>query len=352
MHKLALAGYLHTIRLIKALNLHIADFDACGVLQLAFDAQELKRCLAVASRNMPDDIVRYVNEAEASELASTALSEAGLFFPAAGWVNPLALCQALTKNDLIHKALNCNVQEIKKLGGNWQVWSANELGETQLAAEAPVLILANANEMNKFDISSRLSLQAVRGQISLLPHPVKADDIKTVVCTDGYISPAVKGKNALGATFSPNDIALDVREPDHLANLNMLKKMAPAFYIEVQVELPTITGRAALRAATIDYLPMVGPLLDHNALTEHPPRHNVDAATLPWLEGLYVNAGHGSKGLTHASICAEMIAASICGEPAPTDAKLMAALDPNRFLLRKMGLKALVQGLVAYPPLH
>jgi tRNA 5-methylaminomethyl-2-thiouridine biosynthesis bifunctional protein len=47
-----------------------------------------------------------------------------------------------------------------------------------------------------------------------------------------------------------------------------------------------------------------------------------------------------------------MIAASLCGEPAPVDAKLLAALDPNRFLLRKMGLKALVQGLAAYPPLH
>ncbi|BCM25148.1 bifunctional tRNA (5-methylaminomethyl-2-thiouridine)(34)-methyltransferase MnmD/FAD-dependent 5-carboxymethylaminomethyl-2-thiouridine(34) oxidoreductase MnmC [Methyloradius palustris] len=351
MHKLALAGYLHTIRLIQSLNLSANDFNACGVLQLAFDAQELKRCLAVAARNLPETIARYVDDIQASELAGTALSQPGLFFPAAGWVNPVALCKALTNNKLIHKVLNCDIQAIKKIDGRWQVWSGNQHGE-QLEAEAPVLILANSNEADQFGISSNLSLQAVRGQISLLPHQAGAKDIKTVICTDGYVSPSANGQNALGATFSPNDIALDVRETDHLANLNMLKKMAPQFYQDAQTEILSISGRAALRAATIDYLPMAGPLLDHDALTKHPPRYNVNASSLPWLEGVYVNAGHGSKGLTHASICAEMIAASICGEPAPVDSKLLAALDPNRFLLRKMGLKALVQGLAAYPPLH
>src|SRR5450830_642759 len=351
MHKLALSGYLHTIRLIQSLNLNANDFNACGVLQLAFDTQELKRCLAVAARNLPDDTVRYVEHKEASALAGTALSQSGLFFPNAGWVNPVALCQALTNNSLIHKAFNCDIQAIKKVDGHWQVCSSNQHGQ-QFKAEAPVLILANANQANQFGISSHLSLQAVRGQISLLPLQTEVKDIKTVICTDGYVSPAANGRNALGATFSPNDMALDVRDTDHLANLNMLKKIAPEFYQKTQAAIPSISGRAALRAATIDYLPMAGPLLDHCAITQYPPRHNADATTLPWLPGLYVNAGHGSKGLTHASICAEMIAASLCGEPAPVDAKLLAALDPNRFLLRKMGLKALVQGLAAYPPIH
>jgi tRNA 5-methylaminomethyl-2-thiouridine biosynthesis bifunctional protein len=70
---------------------------------------------------------------------------------------------------------------------------------------------------------------------------------------------------------------------------------------------------------------------------------------LPWLDGLYVNTGHGSKGLIYAPYCAEMLASAINGEPAPADARLMAALDPNRFLLRKLGLKRLVRGLAAFP---
>ena len=80
-----------------------------------------------------------------------------------------------------------------------------------------------------------------------------------------------------------------------------------------------------------------------------PPRYNIDPTTLPWLDGLYVNTGHGSKGLINAPLCAEMLACALNGDPAPVDAKLLAALDPNRFLLRKLGLKRLVQGLAAFP---
>ena len=94
---------------------------------------------------------------------------------------------------------------------------------------------------------------------------------------------------------------------------------------------------------------MAGPVLDHAALAAQPPRHNADPAQLPWLPGLYVNTGHGSKGLINAPFCAELLASAIAGEPLPADIKLLAALDPNRFLLRKFGLKKLVQGLATYP---
>jgi tRNA 5-methylaminomethyl-2-thiouridine biosynthesis bifunctional protein len=57
---------------------------------------------------------------------------------------------------------------------------------------------------------------------------------------------------------------------------------------------------------------------------------------------LYVNTGHGSKGLITAPLCAEVLASIICGGPLPIDGVLFSALDPNRFLLRKMGLKRLL----------
>jgi tRNA 5-methylaminomethyl-2-thiouridine biosynthesis bifunctional protein len=63
---------------------------------------------------------------------------------------------------------------------------------------------------------------------------------------------------------------------------------------------------------------------------------------LPWLGGLYINAGHGSKGLLTAPLCAEIIAAMLEHEPLPVDAGLARTLDPNRFLLRQRGLKRLI----------
>jgi tRNA 5-methylaminomethyl-2-thiouridine biosynthesis bifunctional protein len=150
-----------------------------------------------------------------------------------------------------------------------------------------------------------------------------------------------------GATFSPDDTSREIRESDHAANLAMLRRISPELHLSLAGQ--PLQGRAALRSATPDYLPMAGPLLDNEAFSSRTPRHNADPATLPWLDGVYVNTGHGSKGLINAPLCAEMLAAAINNEPAPVDAKLLAALDPNRFLLRKLGLKRLVQGLAVFP---
>ena len=342
LSRLALHGYLHTTRLLQRLNLDVHDHDACGLLQLAFDAQELARCKAIFARDFPHELLRYVDADEASQLAGVALTHEGLYFPAAGWVNPPAFCNALADHENIVVMPSVTALRLQRDGEQWQVWD-----EKRLLAQAPVVILASANDTVNFEQSMHLPLEPVRGQISMLPANTGSRNLKMVVCTDGYVSPAVAGIHCVGATFSPNDAASDIRLSDHAANLAMLRRMSPELYQNLSQQ--PVSGRVALRCATPDYLPMAGPLLDSATLSAHPPRYNADPATLPWLAGLYVNTGHGSKGLINAPLCAEMIACAINGEPAPVDIKLLAALDSNRFMLRKLGLKRLVQGLAAYP---
>jgi len=108
-------------------------------------------------------------------------------------------------------------------------------------------------------------------------------------------------------------------------------------------DLAHVQGRAALRCTSPDYLPLAGQLQDAGLLAERfeigsrlGPEH------LPWYQGLYVNTGHGSKGLLTAPLCAEIIASQLCGEPLPVDSGLMKALNPNRFLLRQRGLRKLI----------
>ncbi|NDB70720.1 MAG: FAD-dependent oxidoreductase, partial [Methylocystaceae bacterium] len=164
--------------------------------------------------------------------------------------------------------------------------------------------------------------------------------LQTVICTDGYLSPARQGLHCLGATFSPNDNNTDIREVDHQSNLSMLESLAPELN---GCDTQLLQGRAAIRATTSDYLPLAGAVLDIAQLKESPPRYNTHPKSLPWLNGLYVNAGHGAKGLVNAPLCAEIIASLICNEPAPVDCSLLSALDPNRFALRELGLKRLAQ---------
>lgn len=343
LSRLALHGYLHTLRLLQQLELPAHAYQACGLLQLAFNANETARCEAVATRGLPEILVHSVSKNEASELAGVELSHGGLYFPAAGWVNPVLLCNALATHENISIMPSATALQLKRGGEGWQVWERDNL-----LGQAPIVVLACANETAGFTQSAHLPLEPVRGQITFFPQTAYSAQLKSVVCTDGYLTPSMQGMHCVGATFHPNDVSQDVRQADHEANLGMLRRMAPELYQSLNTQ-EQFFGRVALRSATPDYLPMAGPLLDSAALAANLPRHTADPAGLPWLDGLYVNTGHGSKGLVNAPLCAEMIASAINDEPSPVDSALLAVLDPNRFLLRKLGLKRLVKGLAVYP---
>lgn len=342
LDRLNLHGYLHTLRLLRRLPVDVESYHACGLLQLGFDARELNKCKAIAARGLPEDLLDYVSANEASKLSGITLLHDALHFPDAGWISPSALCVALTRNENITIKTSTEALRLERRCSLWQVTGAHGL-----IAEAPIVILANAADSLHFEQTNHLPLEPVRGQITLLQEAVPGLAPRKVICSDGYVSPSVRGTICTGATFSPDNDQLQVLESDHEANLSMLKRISSVFHQKVLQSRPVISGRAAFRCTTQDYLPLAGQLIDRELMEKTPPRYNASPATLPWMEGLYVSTGYGSKGLTTAPLCAEILASIICGEPAPVDAKLMAALSPNRFLLRKMGLKLLL-GRLAY----
>ena len=130
-----------------------------------------------------------------------------------------------------------------------------------MITEAENLIIANATDAQKFQQTSHCEMQSVRGQVTLLPALGSSTALKTVICTDGYLSPARKGQHCIGATFSPNDTRTDIRVEDHQSNLNMLKSLAPEWG-KINYDLPSLQGRASIRATTNDYLPLAGAILD------------------------------------------------------------------------------------------
>lgn len=329
---LSLHGYLYTLRLLQNLREAQNIFHSCGLLQLGFDARELDRCMAIATQNLPESVLRFASQSEASVLAGITLEHGGLFFPAAGLINPAAFCQALANHTNIRLLTSCHVLKLTKNATQWQVWN-----HEKLLAEAPVLIIAGANESTQFEQTRHLPLTPVRGQITLCGTTGASQALKTVLCTDGYLSPQVDGMHCLGATFSPNVTTTEIREQDHQENFSMLLRMAPD--LQPDLAKQACRGRAGIRSSTPDYLPLAGVVLDAAALSAHPPKHRTASDGLPKLSGLYVNAGHGSKGLITAPLCAEILAALICNEPVPVAVKLLTALNPNRFILRKLGLK-------------
>src|SRR5690606_26457115 len=92
---------------------------------------------------------------------------------------------------------------------------------------------------------------------------------------------------------------------------------------------------------SIDYLPLVGPVAQHEAFTQTYADLKKDARLplkqpCPWHTGLYVNSAHGSRGLLSAPLAAELLAAWICAEPLPVPLELAHNCHPNRFALRML----------------
>jgi tRNA 5-methylaminomethyl-2-thiouridine biosynthesis bifunctional protein len=56
----------------------------------------------------------------------------------------------------------------------------------------------------------------------------------------------------------------------------------------------------------------------------------------PWLTGLMINTGHGSKGLVSCPIAAEILTAEILNQPYPLEYELIRILSPQRFMIRDL----------------
>nr|WP_294840867.1 FAD-dependent 5-carboxymethylaminomethyl-2-thiouridine(34) oxidoreductase MnmC [uncultured Methylotenera sp.] len=340
----ALASYLYSLAFYQSLQLPVADFSACGMLQLGFNARELARIQKVATQNYPASILKYVSQHEASEIAGISLTHEALYFPSAGWLQPQHLCQHLTQHPNISVLHSQSVSSFSKQAHSFEVYNHD-----QLLATAPVLIIANANDAQQLLAKLPLQSKAVRGQVSVLEPSTSSRRINTILCSDGYLSPAAGSQpiHCLGASFAnvetPSTAPQDLtpKAQDHIDNLLKLSNISTLLYNDLQANM--IGGRVSYRCTTSDYWPLVGELIDGDALKAKPVRPSAPSTALPWIPGLYINAAHGSKGFTSAPLCAEVLACMITQQALPISDELASLLNPNRFLLREMGLKQLAK---------
>lgn len=337
LSRLIVAGFGHTRRLLERLQRGI-DWDACGVLQLAFDAKETERQSKLAAA-FPNDLLHALTKDEAEQHAGITLPAGGLFYPDAGWVHPPALCQQLVQHPLIELRPYQEALSLSRQDDRWRV-----AGENATLAEAPVLVLACAAEISRLLAAANLPLKRIRGQISRLPASAASSALRTVVCAEGYVAPPRAGEHTLGASFDFHSADLTPSVAEHVGNLELLREISLdlAERLDAQTLDPaTLQGRAAFRCTSPDYLPLVGPLAEQQAFNEAYAVLARDARQIPetpcpWLPGLYINSGHGSRGLITAPLSGELIAAWLENEPLPVPRDVADASHPNRFMLRTL----------------
>jgi len=337
LSQLILSGFGHTRRLLEQLHKGL-DWDDCGVLQLAFDEKETERQAQLAAAFSPD-LLQVLDQAQAQARAGVSLEHGGLFFPEGGWVHPPALCQWQAKHPNIEVRPHSDAVELRKVDGQWQAWDADTL-----LGSAPVVILAGAAEVKRFAASAALPLKRIRGQITRLAQTAASAALNTVVCAEGYVAPARLGEHTLGASFDFKSEDLTPTTAEHIGNLALLQDISPDLVARLNVgeQAPEqLQGRAAFRCTSADYLPIVGPLADPQSFAEAygilaRDARQVPQVPCPWLEGLYINSGHGSRGLISAPLSGELLAAWLEDEPLPLPRSIAEACHPNRFALRAL----------------
>ncbi|NVZ94971.1 bifunctional tRNA (5-methylaminomethyl-2-thiouridine)(34)-methyltransferase MnmD/FAD-dependent 5-carboxymethylaminomethyl-2-thiouridine(34) oxidoreductase MnmC [Pseudomonas sp. D6002] len=337
LSQLILSGFGHTRRLLEHLQRGV-DWDGCGVLQLAFNAKEAERQAQLAGA-FAQDLLHLLDKEQAQVRAGITLEHGGLFFPEGGWVHPPALCEWQARHPLIEVLQHHDALELKQVDGQWQALQ----GDTVLA-QASVVVLAGAAEIKRFSFSADLPLKRIRGQITRLPQTAQSQALATVVCAEGYVAPPRLGEHTLGASFDFKSDDLTPTVAEHAGNLQMLREISLDLLQRLGADSlapEQLEGRAAFRCTSPDYLPIVGPLaqreaFDHTYAALGKDARQVPDAPCPWLHGVYINSGHGSRGLVTAPLCAELLAAWLDNEPLPLPRNVSEACHPNRFALRAL----------------
>ena len=312
------------------------DGALCGSFHQKADSRELARMAPLLA---PVPALAQVLDADsANAVLGIAQGSAGYWYPNSGWMSPPALCRALLQDALITVHEYCGPIHLQWVDSAWQAESA-----VGTLARAAAVVVAAGTDCAALASLDWLPTRAIRGQTTQLPALAALTGLRSVLCHSGYIAPAAAEGHCIGATFAPGDPDPELRRCDQVQNLQQLAAaVATAADALAGLEQTELPGRTGWRCASPDYLPLVGPVPDRAAFIRDYARLRENARTeIPlagkYLPGLYLNTGHGSRGLTSTPLAAELLASQLCAEPLPLEPELARALAPARFIIRDLG---------------
>ncbi|WP_029524627.1 FAD-dependent 5-carboxymethylaminomethyl-2-thiouridine(34) oxidoreductase MnmC [Polaromonas glacialis] len=240
-----------------------------------------------------------------------------LWHARAGWIKPARLVRAWLATPGVAWRGNVAVSQLVRQANGWQV--CDDVGRELASAELVVVAAGYASRLlaESAGLGNPLALQAIRGQASWGMHAPDTEKVMPVFPVNGHGSlvPAVALAQGLawvaGSSFERDNTSTELRPEDEQHNFSKLKTLLPAAAqaLTPQFENGQVQGWAGIRCATPSRLPSLG-LLDG-------------------LPDAWVCSGMGSRGLTFAALCGELLAARLHGEPLPLEQRQADALLPQ-----------------------
>lgn len=341
-----LHSYLYALRYYDALKQAEPGFDwhACGVLTLE-SAYTFTKDLSVTKdlagasdgetnednnpwQHYPPGVLSAMSAGQIQALTGLAIADSGLWQPAGGWINPGQCVRLCLDQPNITTVCSTRVTALCREGERWQVHTENLLpdGSTSPGStlSADCVVVANSYQARAFEQTAIYPVLPLRGQVSHLAQTPASQAIRQVICGQRYLAPAdADGLHCAGASYVKHTENTDLNPGEHQDNLDKLGVLftLPGFQRDADM-----SGRASIRGASQDYLPIAGAVADASQT-----RAGSDISDLP---GLYLSSGHGSHGTVSCPLIAEHLAALICHEASPLPQAQSALISPARFVRR------------------
>jgi tRNA 5-methylaminomethyl-2-thiouridine biosynthesis bifunctional protein len=325
-------------RLLALAERHPIAFGLCGVVQLGYDDKSSAKLAKMGQGPFPPELMHSLSATEAERIAGLPSGHGGVSYPLGGWLCPADLTRAAIReaqaSGLLQVEYDTPITTIDERADGWRVES-----DTRRHWQAPTLVVAAGHQLPALLPFAELPLYPVRGQVSHVPTTASLSRLKTVLCYDGYLTPAHNHQHCIGASYGRNQNSLEFRAEEQQQNQARLQACLPDQSWPAEVDISGNEARVGVRCASRDHLPVVGPIARLANLADHYvqlQRDQQNAAPLPLHPGLYVLGALGSRGLCSAPLCGELLASEICGDPLPLSADLLEALHPARYWVRKL----------------
>ncbi|KIQ81710.1 FAD-dependent oxidoreductase [Aeromonas sp. L_1B5_3] len=325
-------------RLLALAERHPVAFALCGVTQLGYDDKSAAKLAKMSQGPFPSELMHPLSTVEVAQVVGLPCGHSGVSYPLGGWLCPADLTRAAIKeaqaSGLLEVVFNTEVVTIAEQADGWQLESRD--GRRW---QAPNLVVAAGHKLPALIPFAELPLYPVRGQVSHVPTSASLSRLNTVLCYDGYLTPAHNDHHCIGASYGRNQTDLAFRAEEQRQNQARLQACLLQQSWPGEVDVSGNEARVGVRCASRDHLPVVGPVARLASLADqyaglHTDQQN--AASLPCHPGLYVLGALGSRGLCSAPLCGELLASEICGDPLPLAADLLEALHPARYWVRKL----------------
>ncbi len=323
-------------RLLALAERHPVAFSLCGVTQLGYDEKSAAKLAKMGQGPFPPELMHAMSATDVEQAVGLPCGHGGVSYPLGGWLCPADLTRAALKeaqaSGLLRLEYYTPVSTISELADGWQVESQD--GRQWLA---PNLVVAAGHQLPALIPFAELPLYPVRGQVSHVPTTARLSELRTVLCYDGYLTPAHDGAHCIGASYGRNQSTLAYSAEEQAQNQARLQACLPDQSWPAEVDVSGNEARVGVRCASRDHLPVAGPIARLASLADHDLKAPADRqSALPLHPGLFVLGALGSRGLCSAPLCGELVASEICGDPLPLAADLLEALHPARYWVRRL----------------